>query len=624
MSQRSTSSSTEPTLAPNAPKLRLRASQLKPAPSGDTGRAVTLIGSRPDCQLVLNKPEISKLHCALVNTRGGVIVVDLCSRTGTTINGERVTRGVLRPGDVLGVGGVAVETELAAGEYAAESPLASLRAFRLVGAAGDHAIDGCPAIIGRRQQCQAIVDTPDVSLTHAMILELEGCPAILDLGSRSGTHVDDERVHFAWLRNGQRLAIGGEELRFEWDGPEFTPPQACAPADAAVVVIAAPAQSPPPAAKLAENAPRPAPAAPKFELNLAGGADPDDIGGLLGSFHAQVGAVRARLETRAAELHGRESELEKRNRSLADREQALETARVRLGERVSDLDAQLARLNSAEAALAAERKAANAAAESERGRLEQRATELEQQAQALQAERESLEAQVADLVRRREELVAAQQAIDTGRGDLGHQAESLAAERAALAEQRRTLETDAELLRTREVACDARRRELEERAADLDRQQAALEESRSAEADATRKIEQFKAALREASDAFAGMTPACAAPADRLAAGLAASDARSGNGAASSTLGDQPSAPTPIGAPKPGAILPLVAEPLFGVTAATQDLPPEVVERLRVLRRVSRKSDNELLAQVLAEFEAVRSRPAPSTSERKGKRWWSS
>lgn len=620
MSQRSSSNNTEPTLAPTAPKLRLRASQLKPAPSADTGRAVTLIGSRPDCQLVLNKPEISKLHCALVNTRGGVIVVDLCSRTGTTINGERVTRGVLRPGDVLGVGGVAVESELVAGEYVAESPLANLRAFRLVGAAGEHAIDGCPAIIGRRQQCQAIVDTPDVSLTHAMILELDGCPAIFDLGSRSGTHVNDERIHFGWLHNGHRIAIGGEELRFEWDGPEYAPPTTVA-APAPAVTATAPAQ--PPAAKPAESAPREAPVAPKFESNLASGGDPDDIGGLLGSFHAQVGAVRARLETRAAEIDGREAELEQRARSLADREQALETARVRLGERVSELDAQLARVNSAEAALAAERKAASAAAETERSRMEQRAAEIEQRAQALASERQTFEAQSAELIRRREELTTAQQAIDAGRAELSRHAESLSADRTALAEQRRALETDAELLRTREAACDARRRELEERAAELNRQQAAFEQRRSAEAEATRKIEQFKAALREASDAFAGMSP------------TAASDGRPRAGDDSDALtipipkrnavaAGETAQATRIDTPKPGAILPLVAEPMFGAASTTQSLPPEVAERLRVLRRVSRKPDDELLAQVLAEFEAARNRPAPATPERKGRRWWSS
>ncbi|HMQ15960.1 MAG TPA: hypothetical protein PKC49_08305, partial [Phycisphaerae bacterium] len=59
----------------------------------------------------------------------------------------------------------------------------------------------------------------------------------------------------------------------------------------------------------------------------------------------------------------------------------------------------------------------------------------------------------------------------------------------------------------------------------------------------------------------------------------------------------------------------------FAGLPAVQQLPAEMQERLRVLRRVSDRSDEELVAQVLAEMDAKGSEPA-APPKRKKKRGW--
>jgi len=52
------------------------------------GRRRLVIGRHPDCDLVLDEPAVSRQHAALVPGDGGILIEDLRSRNGTTVNGE--------------------------------------------------------------------------------------------------------------------------------------------------------------------------------------------------------------------------------------------------------------------------------------------------------------------------------------------------------------------------------------------------------------------------------------------------------------------------------------------------------------------------------------------------------
>ncbi|HWL09347.1 MAG TPA: FHA domain-containing protein [Planctomicrobium sp.] len=65
-------------------------------------RDVTLVGRKQDvCDVVLESNNVSKLHCAIARTDGLLFFRDLGSTNGTKVNGQRVVRGALLPGDEL-------------------------------------------------------------------------------------------------------------------------------------------------------------------------------------------------------------------------------------------------------------------------------------------------------------------------------------------------------------------------------------------------------------------------------------------------------------------------------------------------------------------------------------------
>lgn len=75
---------------------------LKGGPNIRVSRDITIVG-RDDaiCDMILQKSSISKLHCLIVKTDGLLFIRDLGSTNGTKVNGQRVIRGALLPGDEL-------------------------------------------------------------------------------------------------------------------------------------------------------------------------------------------------------------------------------------------------------------------------------------------------------------------------------------------------------------------------------------------------------------------------------------------------------------------------------------------------------------------------------------------
>ncbi len=64
---------------------------------------LTLVGRFRTCEVRLDSSRVSRRHCCLALGNSEVLVRDLGSTNGTRINGRRVEKGLLRPGDVLGI-----------------------------------------------------------------------------------------------------------------------------------------------------------------------------------------------------------------------------------------------------------------------------------------------------------------------------------------------------------------------------------------------------------------------------------------------------------------------------------------------------------------------------------------
>lgn len=76
-------------------------------------QAITVIGrSSKLCDLVVNHTSVSKQHCMLVKTDGLIYMRDLGSTNGTRVNGQRVIRGALLPGDLLSFSSVTYRIHL--------------------------------------------------------------------------------------------------------------------------------------------------------------------------------------------------------------------------------------------------------------------------------------------------------------------------------------------------------------------------------------------------------------------------------------------------------------------------------------------------------------------------------
>jgi pSer/pThr/pTyr-binding forkhead associated (FHA) protein len=66
--------------------------------------AIKTVGRAPRADFIVDAALVSRLHCRLTATDGGLEVVDLKSTNGTFVNDKRVSKASLAAGDRLRVG----------------------------------------------------------------------------------------------------------------------------------------------------------------------------------------------------------------------------------------------------------------------------------------------------------------------------------------------------------------------------------------------------------------------------------------------------------------------------------------------------------------------------------------
>lgn len=78
-------------------------------------RDITVVGRQHEvCDILIDRSSVSKLHCLIVKTDGLLLIRDLGSTNGTKVNGQKVIRGALLPGDELAFAGEKFRVELSA------------------------------------------------------------------------------------------------------------------------------------------------------------------------------------------------------------------------------------------------------------------------------------------------------------------------------------------------------------------------------------------------------------------------------------------------------------------------------------------------------------------------------
>src|SRR5438552_18571238 len=89
----------------------------------DIQRPVISVGRAVDNDIRLTGTLVSRHHCRIEVGPEGAWVVDLGSANGTSVNGQKVSRRLLEPGDRIQIGGARVQLRLEeAGAEAASRP----------------------------------------------------------------------------------------------------------------------------------------------------------------------------------------------------------------------------------------------------------------------------------------------------------------------------------------------------------------------------------------------------------------------------------------------------------------------------------------------------------------------
>ncbi|MBK7861386.1 MAG: sigma 54-interacting transcriptional regulator [Archangiaceae bacterium] len=76
-------------------------------------QGTAVVGTSPNCDLVMTDPRVSRQHLKLSCTAQGLEVLDLDSRNGTQLNGARVREAVVQPGTRLKLGDSELEVLVA-------------------------------------------------------------------------------------------------------------------------------------------------------------------------------------------------------------------------------------------------------------------------------------------------------------------------------------------------------------------------------------------------------------------------------------------------------------------------------------------------------------------------------
>jgi len=83
--------------------MAVRLVALDEGPDIPLDREMLVVGRHPQCDARLDSIRVSRRHCCMTPDHGEVVVKDLGSTNGIRINGQRVEKGRLRPGDELSI-----------------------------------------------------------------------------------------------------------------------------------------------------------------------------------------------------------------------------------------------------------------------------------------------------------------------------------------------------------------------------------------------------------------------------------------------------------------------------------------------------------------------------------------
>jgi pSer/pThr/pTyr-binding forkhead associated (FHA) protein len=205
----------------------------------ELARDVITLGRAEGNDIPLNDAKVSRNHARLECGPGGVTLVDLGSANGTRLNGEPVSRVLLKPGDMIAIGNTSLRfsaaTPLVEPDLTIMDSLSDFEATLAQESFGMTLNDtsvprlaihtanktwevpllGDGIVVGRQAGSDIHIDHPKVSRRHAVI-ERRGEEYILrDLESANGTFLGSQRIEERLLQQGDSLRIGPAQIIFK-------------------------------------------------------------------------------------------------------------------------------------------------------------------------------------------------------------------------------------------------------------------------------------------------------------------------------------------------------------------------------------------------------------------------
>ena len=205
--------------------------------------------------IVLRDAKVSRAHARLECSDAGCYLVDLGSTNGTRVNGARVQRAALRPGDVIALGDSVLRFETTPPQVEADvtpmnsqadleatlaqtgisMTLSDTRSPRLVvhtpARTWEVPLTQDALHIGRHSENDVDLDHASVSRRHARLERQADGFLIRDLKSTNGTWMGEQRIDERVLHDGDTVRIGNAQLVFKcgFDADELTLVDAGAP-----------------------------------------------------------------------------------------------------------------------------------------------------------------------------------------------------------------------------------------------------------------------------------------------------------------------------------------------------------------------------------------------------------
>jgi pSer/pThr/pTyr-binding forkhead associated (FHA) protein len=193
------------------------------------GQAEQIIGRSTKADIKIAELYISRKHAKIFFDGTNHVIEDLKSHIGTSYDGVRFDRHVLKDGDLITIGSIElvynrVATSTKDDEHHDEDdgqatmslghiPSFSLLLLEQGKVSTSFDIGRQPLIIGRLDSCDIHLQSPMISRNHAKIW-MEGDKAMIeDLGSNNGTYVGKAKVKKSEVVLGEDIKIGPFKLK---------------------------------------------------------------------------------------------------------------------------------------------------------------------------------------------------------------------------------------------------------------------------------------------------------------------------------------------------------------------------------------------------------------------------